>query len=176
MAVYEIDGRRPQLPAKDAYWIAGNATLVGDVRLGVGASIWFGAVLRGDNEPIAIGERTNIQDLCMVHTDPGFAAEIGEGCTIGHKAILHGCRVGSNTLIGMGAILLNGSIVGRNCVIGAGALIPENREIPDNSLVVGSPGRVIRSIDEKGERRISGAADVYVEKWQRYNSKLTVIG
>ena len=111
----------------------------------------------------------------MIHTDPGFPAIVGEGCTIGHQAILHGCTIGSNSLIGMGAILLNGSVVGRNCIIGAGALIPENKEIPDNSLVVGSPGRVIKSVDDEGERQLAGAATVYVEKSKRYRRGLTAI-
>ena len=111
----------------------------------------------------------------MIHTDPGFPAWVGDGCTIGHKAILHGCRIGPNTLIGMGAILLNGSVIGRNCIIGAGALIPENKEIPDNSLVVGSPGRVIRSVDENGAEQLTGAATVYVEKSKRYRSGLAAI-
>ncbi len=175
MALYEFEGRRPVLPAADAYWIAESASVIGDVHLGEEVSVWFGAVLRGDNEPIEIGARTNIQDQCMVHTDPGFPAAVGEGCTIGHQAILHGCRIGSNTLIGMGAILLNGSIIGRNCIIGAGALIPENKEIPDNSLVVGSPGRVIRSVDENGARQVAGAATAYVSKWKRYRSGMAAI-
>ena len=175
MALYEFENKRPVLPASEAYWIAENASVIGDVHLGEDASIWFGAVLRGDNELITIGARTNIQDQCMIHTDPGFPAWIGEGCTIGHQAILHGCRIGSNTLIGMGAILLNGSVIGRNCIIGAGALIPENKDIPDNSLVVGSPGRVIRSVDENGVEQLAGAATVYVEKSKRYRSGLAAI-
>ena len=172
MAVYQLDGRVPVLPAEADFWIADNAIVVGDVHLGEEVSIWFGAVLRGDNEPITIGARTNIQDLCMVHTDPGYPAEIGEGCTIGHKAIVHGCRIGSNTLIGMGAILLNGATIGRNCIIGAGALISENKDIPDNSLVIGSPGRVVRSVDAAAAGQVAGAARVYIEKWKRYKSKL----
>lgn len=175
MAVHEFEGRRPELPESGHFWIAENATVIGEVRLGEEASIWFGAVLRGDNEPISIGPRTNIQDQCMIHTDPGFPAVVGDGCTVGHRAILHGCRVGSNTLIGMGAILLNGARVGHNCIIGAGALIPENKEIPDNSLVVGSPGRVIRSVDEEGARQVAGAAIVYVAKWKRYVAGLSEI-
>jgi carbonic anhydrase/acetyltransferase-like protein (isoleucine patch superfamily) len=125
-------------------------------------------VLRGDNEPITIGEGSNVQDLSVIHTDPGFPVTIGRNCTIGHRAIVHGCTVLDGALIGMGAIVLNGAVIGRNCLIGAGALIPENREIPDGSLVVGSPGRVIRTLDEAGQRRIATTAANYVAKSRIY--------
>ena len=175
MAVYRFEDWQPDLPTDGNFWIAENATVLGNVRLGQEASIWFGAVLRGDNEPIDLGARTNVQDLCMIHTDPGFPASIGEDCTIGHRAILHGCTIDSNTLIGMGAIILNGASVGRNCVIGAGALIAENKVIPDNSLVVGSPGRVVRSIDDTAAKQLTASAAVYVAKWKRYSGGLARI-
>ncbi len=168
MTVYRFEGHRPSLPADGNCWIAENATVIGDVRFGEEASVWFGAVLRGDNEPIGLGARTNIQDLCMIHTDPGFPTDIGDDCTVGHRAILHGCTIGSNTLIGMGAIILNGASVGRNCVIGAGALIAENKTIPDNSLVVGAPGRIVRPIDDEAAAQLTASAAIYVSKWKRY--------
>jgi carbonic anhydrase/acetyltransferase-like protein (isoleucine patch superfamily) len=134
--------------------------------------VWFGAVLRGDNEPITIGAGSNVQDLCMIHTDPGFPAVVGAGCTIGHRAILHGCTIGDNSLVGMGAIVLNGATVGRNCLVGAGALVPEKKRIPDNSLVVGAPGRVVRELDEEAVRDLGRAAAIYVANWKRYAAGL----
>jgi carbonic anhydrase/acetyltransferase-like protein (isoleucine patch superfamily) len=168
----KLGGVAPTVPAEGRYWIAPNATLVGDVRLGEEASVWFGAVLRGDNEPIAIGARSNVQDLTMIHADPGFPATVGSGCTIGHRAILHGCTIGDNSLIGMGAIVLNGATIGRNCLVGAGALIPERKQIPDNSLVVGSPGKVIRQLDEEAVRQLGLAAAIYVANWKRFAAGL----
>ncbi len=170
MAVHRLGDDRPDLPDGGEYWIADNATVLGKVRLGAEASVWFGAVLRGDNEAIDIGPRTNIQDLCVIHTDPGFPATVGAGCTIGHRAILHGCTIGDNTLVGMGAIVMNGSTVGSNCVIGAGALIGEGKTIPDNSLVVGMPGKVIRTLEAASAAQVAEAADIYVRKWKRYVS------
>lgn len=170
MSLHAFEGRQPELPDDGQFWVADNATVLGNVRLGRDASIWFGAVLRGDNELIDIGARSNIQDLCMIHTDPGFPATIGEDCTIGHRAILHGCTIGANSLVGMGAILLNGASVGRNCIIGAGALVAENKVIADNSLVVGSPGRVVRTIDGEMAANLTRAAEGYAAKWKRYVS------
>jgi carbonic anhydrase/acetyltransferase-like protein (isoleucine patch superfamily) len=144
MSVHSLDGRAPVLAA-DA-WIAGSASVIGNVSLGAGVSVWFGAVVRGDGEDITIGDLTNIQDLSVLHTDTGFPLTIGPGCTIGHRAILHGCTIGENSLIGMGAILLNGARIGRDCLIGAGALVTEGKVIPDGSLVLGAPGRVVRSL------------------------------
>ena len=152
MALYRLDGQAPALDAE--CWIAPDAVLIGKVRVEAGASVWFGAVLRGDNETILVGARTNIQDLSVLHTDPGFPLTIGQGCTVGHRAILHGCTIGENTLVGMGAIVLNGAVVGRNCLIGAGALIAEGKTIPDNSLVLGMPGKVVRTLDEAAERML----------------------
>jgi carbonic anhydrase/acetyltransferase-like protein (isoleucine patch superfamily) len=129
MALYALAGAAPQTPPDGRFWVAPDATLIGNVRLEDEASVWFGAVLRGDNEPIVIGPRTNVQDHCVIHTDPGFPATIGADCTIGHRAILHGCSIGDNSLIGIGAIVLNGARIGRNCLVGAGALITEGKEI-----------------------------------------------
>ena len=170
MRLFALAGARPELPEPGRVFVAENATLIGKVRLEADASVWFGAVLRGDNEAITIGERSNIQDLCMIHTDPGYPATIGRDCTIGHRAIIHGCTIMDNTLVGMGAIVLNGAVVGRNCLIGAGALVPENRTIPDNSLVVGAPARVVRSLDEEAVRRLTAAAAAYVARSQQYRA------
>jgi carbonic anhydrase/acetyltransferase-like protein (isoleucine patch superfamily) len=173
MALYALNGVVPKTPAADRFWVAPNATLIGDVTLGDEASIWFGAVLRGDNEAIAVGARSNIQDLAIVHTDPGFPATVGMDCTIGHRAILHGCTIGDNSLIGMGAVILNGARVGQNCLIGAGALVPEGKEIPDRSLVIGAPGRVVRALDEAALAKLTLAAARYVANWKRYAAGLT---
>ena len=132
------------------------------------ASIWFGAVLRADDELIEIGERSNVQDNCVFHVDPGYPLTLGDDCTIGHQAMVHGCTIGSNTLIGMCATVLNGARIGRNCLIGANALITENKVIPDNSVVMGAPGRVVREIDEAGVRSLTQAAALYVARWRRY--------
>jgi carbonic anhydrase/acetyltransferase-like protein (isoleucine patch superfamily) len=168
MAVYELDGEQPDLPAHNRYWVADNAAVIGRVRLLTDASVWFGCVLRGDNEWIEIGERTQIQDNATMHTDPGFPIRIGSDCVIGHNVILHGCTVASNSLIGMGAIVLNGARIGKNCLVGAGALVTEGKEFPDGSLIVGTPARVVRALDEKAMHGIARAADNYVKRWQRY--------
>jgi carbonic anhydrase/acetyltransferase-like protein (isoleucine patch superfamily) len=146
--------------------------LIGKVRVKAGASIWFGAVLRGDNEWIEIGERSNVQDNCTLHTDPGFPLAVGTGCTVGHSAILHGCRVGDDTLIGMGAIVMNGAQVGKNCIVGAGALIGENKIIPDNSLVFGAPARKARDLDAAAVALIEESAEIYFQRWQEYAATL----
>jgi carbonic anhydrase/acetyltransferase-like protein (isoleucine patch superfamily) len=174
MALFGLAGQNPELAP--ACWVAENATVIGKVRLKPGASVWFGAVLRGDNEWIEIGERSNIQDNATLHTDPGFPLVVAEDCTIGHNAILHGCSIGRNTLIGMGAILLNGAQIGSNCIVGAGALIGEKKVIPDNTLVVGSPARKIRDTDAATARMIAQAADIYFKRWQNYAANLKRIG
>ena len=171
MALYALGEREPVLP-EGFWWIADNATLIGDIRIGEDVGIWFNAVLRGDNEPISIGAGTNIQENCVLHTDFGFPLTIGTGCTIGHKAMLHGCTIGDNSLIGMGATVLNGAVIGRNCLIGAGALVTEGKTIPDNSLVVGAPGRVARTIDAKGEADLRESAAHYVENARRFSEQL----
>ena len=172
MTLYQLDGVEPDLPDESRYWIAPNACVIGKVRLEDEASVWFGAVLRGDNELIHIGERSNVQDGCVFHTDMGFPLTIGEDCTIGHKAILHGCTIGANSLIGMGATILNGAVIGRNCIVGANALIAEGKVIPDNSLVVGMPGKVIRHLDEAAEKGIKDSAANYVRNWKRFKAGL----
>ena len=153
-----------------------NACVIGRVRLKADTSVWFGSVLRGDNEWIELGERSQIQDNATLHTDPGFPIAIGENCVIGHNVVLHGCVIGSNSLVGMGAILLNGSKIGCNCLVGAGALVTEGKEFPDNSLIVGSPARVLRSLDEKAAEMIRQGADIYVRRWRQYSKGLKRIG
>jgi carbonic anhydrase/acetyltransferase-like protein (isoleucine patch superfamily) len=176
MAIYALDGEKPDLPADGRWWIAETATVIGRVRLKTDASVWWGSVLRGDNEWIEIGERSQIQDNATVHTDPGFPCTIGRECVIGHNVVLHGCTVGDNSLIGMGAILLNGARIGRNSLVGAGALVPEGREFPDNSLIIGAPARVVRSLDEKAAAMIAQGADIYVKRSQAYAKGVQRIG
>ena len=176
MAIYEIDGVKPELPGDGHWWIAETATVIGRVRLKNDASVWWGAVLRGDNEWIEIGERSQVQDNATLHTDPGFPLVIGRECVIGHNVILHGCKIGDHSLIGMGAILLNGSKIGRNSLVGAGALVPEGKEFPDNSLIVGAPARVVRPLDEKAAAMIAQGADIYVKRWQSYAKGVKRVG
>ncbi len=173
MPIYSLDLHAPELPETGAFWVAPGASVVGKVRLARDVSIWFGAVLRGDNELIAIGAGSNVQEHCVLHTDMGFPLSVGEGCTIGHRAILHGCTIGGNTLIGMGATVLNGARIGRNCLIGAHALVPEGREIPDGSLVVGMPGRVARSLTEAEIDGLRRSAANYVLNGRRFAAGLT---
>ncbi len=166
--VHALGPVSPELPPAGEYWIAPGAVVVGDVRLLRGASVWFGAVLRGDNEPIVVGEDSNVQDGSVLHTDPGSPLTLGRGVTVGHQAMLHGCTVGDHSLIGIKATVLNGAVIGRNCLIGAHALIPEGRVIPDGSLVMGAPGRVVRELDADAVRRLEAGARHYVENWRRY--------
>src|SRR5438270_13693670 len=146
MAIFELDGEAPELPADGRDWIADSAIVIGRVRLKTDASVWFNSVLRGDNEWIELGERSQIQDNAMLHTDPGFPLKIGDNCVIGHNVVLHGCAIAANSLIGMGAVVLNGAKIGRNCLVGAGAVATEGKEFADNSLIVGSPARVGRAL------------------------------
>jgi carbonic anhydrase/acetyltransferase-like protein (isoleucine patch superfamily) len=164
--IIELDGKTPQV-AGDAF-IAPTAVLIGDVTVEAGASIWFGAVLRGDNELIDIGERTNIQEGAMLHTDMGYPMTIGPDCTIGHHAILHGCTIGENSLVGMGATVLNGAKIGPNSLVGANALITEGKEFPENALIVGSPAKAIRTLDAAAIERLRWTALHYVENWKRF--------
>jgi carbonic anhydrase/acetyltransferase-like protein (isoleucine patch superfamily) len=168
MPVYSLGGLKPQLPPSGTYWIAPDAHVIGDVVLGADVGIWFGAVLRGDNEPITVGEATNIQEGAMLHTDPGAPVVIGKGCTIGHHSIVHGCTIGDNSLIGMGATVLNGARIGSNCLVGANALITEGKEFPDSSLIVGSPARAIRSLDNAAIEGLRKSAERYVANWHRF--------
>lgn len=172
MPVYSIDGVFPQLPAERRYWIAPDAHVIGNVALGEDVGVWFGAVIRGDNEKITVCARTNIQEGAMLHTDPGFAIWIGEGCTIGHHAIIHGAMLGNNTLVGMGATVLNGAKIGNNCLIGANALVTEGRQFPDNSLIVGAPARVVKTLDESAANRLRLAAGHYVDNYRRFMNGL----
>jgi carbonic anhydrase/acetyltransferase-like protein (isoleucine patch superfamily) len=168
MPVYRLENHSPSLPEAGRYFIASDAHVMGNVTLGEDVGIWFGSVLRGDNEPIVIGARSNVQEGSMFHTDPGHPVTIGEGCTIGHHAIIHGCTVGDNTLVGMGAVVLNGAKIGNNCLVGAGALVTEGKEFPDNSLIVGSPARLVRELDENAVASLAKSADIYVANYRRF--------
>ena len=175
MTLYALDGVSPDLPGEGHYWIAPSADVIGRVRLRNNASVWFSAVLRGDNEWLTIGEGSNVQDGCVLHSDVGAPLTVGRDCTIGHKAILHGCTIGDNSLIGMGATVLNHAVIGKNCLIGARALIPERKVIPDNSLIVGAPGKVIRALDEAAIEGLLKSAQGYVRNWQRFSAGLKQI-
>lgn len=171
MTLYALADRAPQIDPDS--WIAPDANLIGGVIIHAGASVWFGATLRGDNEDITLGEGSNIQENSVLHTDMGFPLMIGAGCTIGHKAMLHGCIIGENSLIGMGATVLNGAKIGRNCLIGAGALITEGKEIPDGSLVMGAPGKIVRSLDDKAIEGLRMSARGYQNNMRRFRANLT---
>lgn len=173
MRIYELDGERPDIEA-DA-WVAPTAVLVGKVILKARASVWFGAVLRGDNEPITIGEDSNVQDNTVMHTDPAFPLTIGKGVTIGHQAMLHGCTVGDYSLIGIGATVMNGAKIGRHCIIGAHALITEGKEIPDRSIVMGAPGKVVKPVPEGTQEMLKASAEHYVENARRFSNGLSKI-
>ena len=164
--IYELDGIRPQIDP--TAWVAPTAVLIGNVIVEAGANIWFGAVLRGDNELIHIGENSNVQDGTVMHTDMGFPLTIGKGVTIGHNAMLHGCSVGDYSLIGINAVVLNGAKIGKYCIIGANSLIGEGKEIPDGSLVMGSPGKVVRELTEPQKKMLEASAAHYVHNAQRY--------
>jgi len=168
MPIYSLDDRAPILPEPGRFWIAPDAHVIGRVRLGRDVGIWFGAVLRGDNEPIEIGEATNIQEGAVLHTDEGAPLTVGAGCTIGHRAILHGCAIGENSLVGMGATILNHARIGANCLVGANALVTEGKEFPDNSLIVGAPAKALRVLDEAAVERLRWSARNYVENWKRF--------
>jgi carbonic anhydrase/acetyltransferase-like protein (isoleucine patch superfamily) len=176
MAIYELDGQRPDLPTDERYWIAETAAVIGTVRLKRDVSVWYGASVRGDNEWVEIGERSNIQENCILHTDIGFPLTIGAGCTIGHSVILHGCTIADDSLIGMGAIVLNGVKIGRHCLVGAGAIVTEGKEFPDNTLIVGAPARAVREVNDKILQLIDESAQFYVDNWQRYRKGLKKIG
>ncbi len=173
MTVYALGDQSPRLPADGEYWIAPTASVIGNVILHPGASVWFGAVLRGDNDPIVIGENSNVQDLSVLHTDVGTPLTIGRNVTVGHKVMLHGCEIGDNSLIGIGSVVLNGARIGRNCLIGANCLITEGKVIPDGSLVVGQPGKVVRTLDEGQVAALAMSAEHYVQNWKRYASDLS---
>lgn len=168
MTICALADKKPQLPPEGEYWVAPNAVVIGDVILKPGASIWFGVTVRGDNDPITIGQNTNIQDGSVLHSDPGEPLTIGDGVTVGHMAMLHSCEIGDNTLIGIGAVVLGRAKIGKNCLIGANALITEGREIPDGSLVMGQPGKVVRQLEPGQIEALKASADHYVQNWRRY--------
>ena len=173
MTLYALDGTAPEL-AKDT-WIAPDANLIGRVVIEDASSVWFCSTLRGDNETITVGAGSNIQENCVLHTDMGYPLTIGQGCTIGHKVMLHGCTIGDNSLIGMGATVLNGAKIGRNCLIGAGALITEGKEIPDGSLVMGVPGKVVRSLDDAAIDGLRKSALGYQANMRRFRDGMTAL-
>ena len=171
--IYDLGGDTPMLD--DAAWVAPDANIIGKVILRARSSVWFGSTLRGDNETIEIGEGSNVQENCVLHTDMGFPLTIGTDCTIGHKAMLHGCTIGDETLIGMGATVLNGAKIGRNCLIGAGALVTEGKEIPDGSMVLGAPGKIVKQLDEQAIQMLRASALSYQKNAERFASDLTAL-
>ncbi len=173
MSVYALDDFTPKLD--ESVWVAESAALVGNVIMEADSSVWFGVVIRGDNEPISIGARSNVQDNAVLHSDPGSPLSIGEGVTIGHQAMLHGCTIGDNSLIGIGATILNNAKIGKNCLIGAHALVTENKVIPDNSVVMGAPGKVIKIVPEAQEAILRMSADIYVKNAKRFKDGLTEV-
>lgn len=171
--LYEIDSVAPTVDPEA--WVAPGTHVIGNVSLESGSSVWFGTTIRGDNEPIVIGHGSNIQENCVLHTDPGCPLTVGDNCTIGHKAMLHGCTIGENSLVGMGATILNGAVIGKNCLIGAGALIPERKVIPDGSLVMGVPGKVVRTLDDAAIAGLTASARHYQQNAARFRKTLRPI-
>ncbi len=169
--IYSLGEQSPVLVG-DHHFIADNATIVGDVRLEDSVSIWFGCVLRADHELIVVGERSNVQDGCVMHADPGFPLTLGKGVTIGHRVILHGCTIGDNSLVGMGSTILNGAVIGRNSIVGGNSLVTEKQAFPDNTLIFGSPAKVVRQLREEEIAANAAAAERYVENAARYESSL----
>ncbi|MDI1325907.1 MAG: gamma carbonic anhydrase family protein [Brevundimonas sp.] len=175
MTIHALADKKPQLPPEGEYWVAPNATVIGDVILKPGASIWFGAVVRGDNDPITIGRDTNIQDGSVLHSDPGEPLTIGDGVTVGHMVMLHSCEIGDNSLIGIGAVVLGRARIGKNCLIGANTLITEGKVIPDGSLVMGQPGKVVRQLEPGQIEALRASAAHYVQNWKRYRADLVAV-
>jgi carbonic anhydrase/acetyltransferase-like protein (isoleucine patch superfamily) len=171
--IYALDDIAPQIDP--TAWVAPDANVIGKIVLEAGSSVWFGATLRGDNEEIRLGENSNIQENCVLHTDMGYPLVIGANCTIGHKAMLHGCTIGEGSLIGMGATILNGAKIGRGCLIGAGALVTEGKEIPDGSLVMGAPGKVVRTLDAAAQARLIQSAESYRDNARRFRAGLKAL-
>lgn len=172
MPLYELDGIRPQVPANGRYWIAPDAHVIGNVIIEEDAAIWFGAVIRGDNDPIRIGARSNIQDNSVLHSDTGSPLTIGTDCTIGHKVILHGCTIGNGVLIGMGSTVLNGAVIGDGCLVGANALVTEGKSFDPGWMILGSPAKAARQIGPENQARMVRGAAGYVANWQRFKSTL----
>jgi len=175
MPLYSLDGAAPETPGEGNFWVAPDAHVIGKVVLGADVGIWFGAVLRGDNEPLVIGARTNIQEGAMLHADMGFPLTIGADCTVGHHAILHGCTVGEGSLIGMGATVMNGAVIGAHSIVGANALVSEGKVFPDHSLIIGAPAKAVRTLDAEVAEKILGSAAGYVRNWKRFAAGLTRI-
>jgi carbonic anhydrase/acetyltransferase-like protein (isoleucine patch superfamily) len=176
MPLYALGDVEPIVPPPGRFWVAPNAQVMGRVVLKENVSIWWGAVLRGDNDPITIGARSNVQDGSVLHTDEGTPLDIGEDVTIGHMVMLHGCSIGDGSLIGIGSVVLNGARIGKNCLVGAKTLITEGKEFPDNSMIVGSPGKVIRTLSPEQGAMIAHGAAHYVENWKRYARDLKELG
>jgi carbonic anhydrase/acetyltransferase-like protein (isoleucine patch superfamily) len=173
MPIHALGDLRPDLPEDGDVWIAPDARIIGNVRLQPGASVWFTSVLRGDSELIDIGPGSNVQDGCVLHVDPGFPLTVGERCSVGHSAVLHGCTVGDGTLIGMGATVLNGCTIGRNCLVGANALLTQGSSFPDESLILGTPAKAVRALSDDEIARCRATADGYVERSRRYRNELS---
>ncbi|MGB0906266.1 MAG: gamma carbonic anhydrase family protein [Maricaulaceae bacterium] len=170
MVAYSLGDVSPRID--DDAWIADSADVIGNVDMMAGSSVWFGAVVRGDNEPIVIGARSNVQDGSVLHSDPGFPLNIGEGVTLGHQVMVHGCTIGNNSLVGIGATIMNGAVIGKNCIIGAHALVTEGKIIPDGSMVMGSPGKVVKTLTEPQIAMLKGSAEVYVQNAKRFKTGL----
>ena len=176
MPVYSLGTAEPRLPPQGMFWIAPDAHVLGDVTLGEGVGVWFGAVLRGDNEPIVIGPDTNIQEHVLCHTDRGFPLTVGRGCTIGHRAILHGCTLDDDVLVGMGATVMNRARIGAGSIVGAGSLVTEGKAFPERSLIVGAPARLVRTLDDAALDGLRRSAAHYVTAWQRCARELQPLG
>jgi len=176
MTVYDLGEKRPVLPSDGDYWIAPSADVMGSVILKPGASVWWNATLRGDNDPITIGENSNVQDGSVLHTDTGIALDIGANVTIGHLVMLHGCTIGDGSLIGIGSVVLNGAKIGKGCLVGANSLITEGKEFPDHSMIMGSPARVVRELTPEQVKRLELSAAHYVANWRRYARELKPSG
>ena len=174
MAIYELDGRAPQMAA--SAWVADSAQVIGDVALGEDVSIWFGSVLRGDTANLQIGAGSNIQDGSVLHADPGQPLVVGERVTVGHQVMLHGCTIGDESLIGIGAVILNGAKIGRNCLVGAGALVTEGKEFPDGSMIIGSPAKAVRALSAEQIDGLRKSAQHYIDNARRYQSGLRKLG
>ncbi len=174
MPIYSLDAKSPRIDP--SAWVAPNATVIGDVHLGRNASIWWNATLRGDNDPIHIGENSNIQDGSVLHTDEGVPMHIGDNVTVGHLVMLHGCTIGDGSLIGIGSVILNRAVIGKQCIVGANTLIPEGKVFPDRSLIIGSPGKVVRQLSDEDVARLEKSAAHYVDNAARYRTQLNPVG